>query len=88
MTTPSKEFDWQCDDADCVWCYGGSMPMHHPYSGPPILYTTVVIAEHDKTGETKVFDLGKKEMPGAQYTPRNAYTCLKEEAVKLKAKHK
>jgi len=88
MTTLNKEFEWQCDDPDCVWCYGGSIAMHHPYSGPPIIYTTIVIAKHDKTGEVRVFDLGNKEFPGAQYTPRNAYTCTKEEAKKAKEKYK
>jgi len=85
MTEKNEEEKWPCDDPECPWCTG-SLPMRHPYSGPPILYTTIVIAKHDKTGETKLFDLGELEMPGAQYTPQNAYTCTKEEAKKLKEK--
>jgi len=80
-----EEEKWPCDDPDCVWCTG-SLPMRHPYSGPPILYTTVVIAKHDKTNDIKVFDLGEMEMPSGQYTPINAYTCTKEEAIALKDK--
>ena len=49
-----------------------------------ILYTTVVIAKHDKTGVVKAFDLGNMELPSSQYTPTNAYTCTKGEAKKLK----
>ena len=79
----ADEEKWPCDDPECIWCTG-SLPMRHPYSGPPISYTTVVIAKHDKTGEIRVFNLGDSEYPGGQFTPINAYTCTVEEAKKLK----
>ena len=86
---------WPCDDPTCVWC-AGSLPMRHPYSGPPIPCTTICIC-----ADGKVYNLGKGEYPPSppmkngvmiikepKHKLVNAYTCTMEEADKLKAKAK
>jgi len=64
--------------------------MRHPYSGPPIPYTTICIC-----ADGKVYDLGKGEYPPKsheevikekKFMVINAYTCTQEEADRLKAK--
>ena len=67
-----------CTDKECFWCL---RDLFHPYSGPPIYYTTVIIS---KSG--KVYDLGKREGPGGDEFCINAYTCTVEEAERLKSK--
>ena len=89
------ENKWPCDDPTCVWCTC-SLPMRHPYYGPPVLMTTICIC-----ADSKVYNLGNKEFPPSppvkggvmiisepKYKVIDAYTCTQEKADKLKAKTK